>query len=124
MKILKTILVTTALLGGGYLVFRNTPYGRDTLRKWILSRWEKLSKKREKDFDRKLLAKELEKLDYQDLEFLYRYTLIDPMGKPDELATAESKVFHRSQYLLSEMHKAGTFKKADLSSLENFMLPG
>jgi len=124
MNIIKTLFVTTAFLGGGYLVFRNTPFGRETLRTWILKRWQRLSKVREKEFDRELLAKELEKLEYQDLELLYRYTLIDPMGKPEQLAVAESRVFHRATDLLSKMSQVGTFKKADLSSLENFILPG
>ena len=69
------------------MVFRSTPIGTRKLKEWLGSRWEKLAKERNHEIDLAQFQKEMNKMEYEDLELLYRMTLLDPLGREGEIET-------------------------------------
>ena len=121
--ILKTLLFGVFLVGGAYLVFRTTPIGKAKLTSYLLTRWEGMAGFRDVTLDREYLYAELQKLEYPDLELLVRITLLDPLQKEQELAD-DSRLRRRFDRILHLMKQRRVVERADLSQLENFILPG
>lgn len=88
----------------------------------MLTRWEKMSRNRNHPIDLIQYRKELDKLEYPDLELLYRMTLLDPIVKLDGLATG-SRFEKRFHNLLDQMRTRNLPQRADLKPLENLILP-
>ncbi len=120
--LIRSLLLVSFTIGGAYLVFRSTPIGKQKLKSWMLTRWEKMSKKRSHPIDLIQYRKELDKLEYPDLELLYRMTLLDPIVKLDGLATG-SRLEKRFHNLLDQMRTRNLPQRADLKPLENLILP-
>ena len=121
--ILKTLFFGVFLVGGAYLVFRTTPIGKAKLTSYLLTRWEGMADFRDFTLDREYLYAELQKLDYPDLELLVRITLLDPLQKEQEIAD-DSRLRRRFDRILFLMKQRRVVERADLSQLENFILPG
>ena len=121
--LLRSLLFVSFTVAGAYLVFRSTPIGKQKLKAWMISRWDKMAKERNHTIDLVQYEKELEKLEYPDLELLYRMTLLDPIAKLDGLTTG-SRIERRFDNLLNQMRKRNLPQRADLKPLENFILPG
>jgi len=122
----KTLILLTGIsvfLGAGYATWAYTPIGKKTIAKWLLKKWEAMAKQVHKDFDKKLIAKELEKLTYNDHELLFRYTRNDFMGKARK-TKMNKKVNEQFRSYLKKMKEAKIMEKADLSPLDNIVLPG
>ena len=120
---LNLIIGITAVAGVGYLVWSQTPLGKNVLSKWLIKKWEEQAKKVNMKLNPKQFARELDRLNYQDLELLTRYTLIDPLGK-SEKGELDDKTFDRATRLYKKMVETGVFKRAKLDQLENVALPG
>ena len=121
--ILKTLFFGAFLVGGAYLVFRTTPIGKAKLTSYLLTRWEGMADFRDVTIDREYIYTELQKLEYPDLELLVRITLLDPLQKEQELVD-DSRLRRRFDRILFLMKQRRVVERADLSQLENFILPG
>ena len=109
--------------GLGYLAFANTPLGKIQLSKWLLKKWNEAAKKKGKELDNDKLKAELQKLKYSDLEMLAAYTWVMPV-LPDNESEITEKKEKRIKKLLGKMKEAKIHQKADLTQLDNIVLPG
>lgn len=79
----KLLLLTgiSVFLGAGYAAWIYTPLGKITLAKWLLKKWEVMANERNKKFAKKLIATELDKLNYDDHILLLKITRYDYLKK-------------------------------------------
>ena len=118
---LKIFLGLSVVSGAAYATFRFTPLGKSTLSKWLLDRWSRIVP--ESSFDRETLQKELDKLDYPDLELLARYTWFNPLGREEKGGLSPSEMKRFDQFL-ARIKARGILTRAKLSALENSVFPG
>lgn len=122
-KTLIALLGISVFAGAGYAAWAYTPIGKNTLTKWLIKKWEQLAQRNDKTLDKEKLSKELKKLKYSDHELLARYTMLDPIGKERE-GKLNAKAEQRFKKLMTKMAKVKLFERADLSQLDNIVLPG
>lgn len=122
MKRTAVLFGISVFAGLGYLAWSQTPLGTTTLSSWLLKKWEEIAAKLNKPIDLELLKKELKKLDYEDHELLARLTWLDPFKEHEREWTEKYK--KRLLNLIGLLKKARTLERANLSSLENIVLPG
>lgn len=118
---LKIFLGLSLVSGAAYATFRFTPLGKSTLSRWLLDRWSQIVP--ESSFDRESLQKELERLDYPDLELLVRYTWFNPLEREekDSLSSSEMKRFDQ---FMARIKAREILTRANFSALENSVFPG
>jgi hypothetical protein len=122
----KTLVVLSSIsvfLGAGYAAWAYTPLGKKTLSKWLLKKWGEMAKRDGKKLDLKVLENELVKLSYRDHELLFRYTRNDFMGKAQK-NKLDLKTDKKLRDYLKKMKEVKIMDRANLSSLENIVLPG
>ena len=122
-KTLIALLGISVFAGAGYAAWAFTPIGKNTLSKWLIKKWEKMAKRKDKTLNKEKLATELKKLDYSDHELLVKYTMLDPFAK-DEKGELTGKNKERFEKLLNKIAKAKLLERADLKELDNIVLPG
>ena len=122
-KTLIALFGISVFAGAGYAAWAYTPIGKNALSKWLLKKWEQMAKRKDKSLDKEKLANELKKLEYSDHELLVKYTLLDPFAK-DEKGQLTGKAKQRFEKLLNKMAKVKLLERADLSQLDNIVLPG
>ena len=122
-KTLIALFGISVFAGAGYAAWAYTPIGKSTLAKLLLKKWGKMAEREEKKLDKEKLTKELAKLDYADHELLFRYTLLDPFAKDDK-GELKGKTKQRFEKLLKKMAERKMLERADLSQLDNIVLPG
>ena len=122
-KTLIALLGISVFAGAGYAAWAYTPIGKSTLSKWLLRKWEVMAKRKGKSLDIEKLAGELKKLKYSDHELLARYTRLDPFGKEAE-GKLDDKAHQRLKKLMTKMANVKLLERADLSQLDNIVLPG
>lgn len=122
-KTLIALFGISVFAGAGYAAWAYTPLGKNTLAKWLIKKWDKMAERENKKLDKDKLIKELAKLDYSDHELLFRYTLLDPFAKDDK-GELTGKAKQRFEKLLKKMADRKIFDRADLSQLDNIVLPG
>jgi hypothetical protein len=121
-KIAIALFSISVFAGVGYLVFANTPLGKNSLTKWLLKKWNEAAKKKKKELDNDKLKSELKKLKYNDLELLVAYTWTIPVVMPD--SGIDKKKEKKIKNILEKIKEAKILKRADLSQLDNIVLPG
>ena len=122
----KTFLILSSIsifLGAAYAAWAYTPIGRNVIAKWLLKKWEAMAKREQKKFDKKTVATELAKLNYLDHVLLFKYTRIDLFEK-ERTGKLKGKVKENIEAFLKQMNTTRLLKRANLSTLENFVLPG
>lgn len=117
-----TLFGISVFAGLGYLAFANTPVGKNSLIKWLLKKWNEAAKKQDKELDNDKLKAELKKLKYSDLESLAAFTWAFP-SLPKESAF-EGKTKEKFEKRYKKLVNEGVLKRADLSALDNIVLPG
>ena len=73
----RTFILLTAIsvfAGAGYAVWAFTPIGRNTMITWMLNRWQRLAQKRNEKLKLAKLRAALQKLEYEDLVLLVKFT--------------------------------------------------
>ena len=113
----------SSILGTCYFIWTKTAIGKNTLSKWLLKKWEEQAKREEKTLDLDKLAIELNKLDYADHELLALYTRMDLFEK-ERKGQLKGKVKERMNGYLKRMADTKILYRADLSMLDNSVLPG
>lgn len=108
--------------GLGYLAWAYTPLGKGFFGRWLLRRWTKMAAVRGKVLPEASLKAELSKLDYLQHEWLFRLTRLDAVEK-ERKQTLTPKEGEQYTVLLARLSASGTFEKADLTPLENIILP-
>lgn len=110
-----------AVLGIGYMTWRLSPLGKNTLNKWLLKRWKELAKKNlpKKEINWERVQTDLNKFDYETHELLYFYTKLDVMGSESIPPAKEKKL----KKLLSKLKEKGVVKKVGLIQLEGVIFP-
>lgn len=122
-KTLAILFGISVFAGAGYAAFAYTPVGKIALSKFLIKRWEQSAKEVNKKLDKEQLEKELKKLTYSDHELLLRYTLLNPLGKK-RAGKLNEKGEQRFKKLIEKMAKEKIYQRADLSQLDNIVLPG
>ncbi len=122
-KTLAILFGISVFAGAGYAAFAYTPIGKIALSKVLIKKWEQSATQVNKKLDKKFLEKELKKLTYSDHELLLRYTLLNPLGKR-RAGKFNKKVEQRFKKLWGKMTKEKIYQRADLSQLDNIVLPG
>lgn len=122
-KVAITLFGISVFAGLGYLAFAKTPVGKNSLTKWLLKRWNEAAKQKNKELDNDKLKAELKKLKYNDLELLAAYTWTMPVIPEKESEITEKKE-KRIKKLLGKMKEAKIHQRADLTQLDNIVLPG
>lgn len=122
-KTLIALFGISVFAGAGYAAWAYTPVGKSTLAKWLLKKWGKMAEREEKKLDKEKLTNELARLDYEDHELLFRYTLLDPFAKDDK-GKLTGKTKQRFEKLLKKIADRKILNRADLSQLDNIVLPG
>lgn len=121
-KVAITLFGISVFAGLGYLAFAHTPVGKNSLTKWLLKKWNEAAKKQDKELDNDKLKAELKKLKYSDLESLAAFTWAFP-SLPEESAF-EGKTKEKFEKRYKKLVNEGVLKRADLSALDNIVLPG
>ncbi len=106
----------------GYEAFSRTPVGKKTLINWLVKKWKEAAEKKKKQLNTDQLKTELKKLSYDDLELLSMYTWSFPVLPSEEDFQGKTKEKFEKRY--KKLNDAGILKKADLSALDNIVLPG
>lgn len=120
-KVAITLFGISVFAGLGYLAFAHTPIGKSSLTGWLLKKWKEAAAKKKKPLDAEKLRKELKKLKYHELELLTAYTWLFPVLPGEDV---EQKTKDKLIKRYKKLSDAGIFKKADLSALDNIVLPG
>ena len=121
-KVAITLFGISVFAGLGYLAFAHTPVGKNSLTKWLLKKWNEAAKKQDKELNNDKLKAELKKLKYSDLELLAAFTWAFP-SLPKESAF-EGKTKDKFEKRYKKLVNEGVLKRADLSALDNIVLPG
>jgi hypothetical protein len=122
-KVAITLFGISVFAGVSYLAFANTPLGKNTLTKWLLKKWNEAAGKKQKKIDQESIKKELQKLNYSDLELLTAYTWIIPV-LPDNGQKLDEKKEKRMMKFYKKINEKKIFQRADLTALENVVFPG
>ncbi|MBL4574823.1 MAG: hypothetical protein JKY51_01825 [Opitutaceae bacterium] len=122
-KTLAILFGISVFAGAGYATFAYTPIGKMALSKWLIKKWMQSAEKVNKKLDRKKLEQELKKLKYSDHELLVKYTMLNPLEKKRK-GKLNDKAEQRFKKLIEKMTKAKIYQRADLSQLDNIVLPG
>lgn len=122
-KTLIALFGVSVFAGMGYTLWAFTPVGKQVLSRWLIRRWQKMAKRKGVTLDAGKLSAELAKLNYPDHELLFRYTLLDAFEK-DRQGKLTGKTLERFNRLLKKMADSRLLERADLSELDNTVLPG
>ena len=118
-KTIALVFGVSIVAGVTYTIWAYGGVGKSMLAKWLLRQWKLQAARKGKTLDLKKLEKELAKLSYEDHELLFRYTLIDPIGKP----ALDAKAKKRADRLIIKMSQTGLAERADLLQLSGIILP-
>jgi hypothetical protein len=121
----KTLIIMFGIsmfAGAGYFVWAFTPLGKTVLSKWLLKKWKQAFDEVKATMDEKKLAAELMKLNYEDHEMLVRFTRMDILRKAKE-NRIDKETEMKAITLLQKMTFNKLFQRADLSSLDDIIIP-
>lgn len=121
-KVTVILFGISVFAGLGYLAFAHTPVGKNSLTKWLLKKWNEAAKQKNRELDNDKLKAELKKLKYSDLEVLAAYTWAFPSLPRQEAFEGKTKEKFEKRY--KKLVESEILKRADLSALDNIVLPG
>lgn len=107
--------------GVGYLVWTYGGAGKKILTNWLLKTWKQRADSLKKSLDVKKLAAELSKLEYEDIELLFRLTFKMTRAKEGKL---DSKTEQSVIKITDKIFARKVVKRADLTQLNNISLFG
>lgn len=113
----------SVVAGIGYMAWAYTGLGKMSLIKWLLKKWNQIAVNKDVKFDSQKLREELSKLDYEDIELLTRYTLLNPLEKTRS-GPLSNKTENSLKKLVKKMTDRNIHKRADLTSLDSIALFG
>lgn len=105
----------------GYLVWAYGGAGKKILTNWLLKTWKQRADKLKKALDVKKLEAELNKLEYEDIELLFRFTFKMTRAKEGSL---DYKTEESLRKIMDKVFARKIAKRADLTQLNNISLFG
>ena len=122
-KAIAVIFGFSITAGVSYLVWVYSGLGKSVLSKWLLNRWKEMAEKGRRVIDVKNLEAELKKLEYEDIELLFRYTRSYPTLKVPGGAWDKKKI-QTVEKIREKLFARNFASRADLTSLNNINLFG